>query len=61
MWDCERRRTVRSSIRMCWYHMFSETSVERFVFRVVDSRVFDGYTPEFICDIQNVCEGIVLG
>ncbi len=33
MWGCKRNRTVRSSIRMCWYHIFSEDSVERFVLR----------------------------
>jgi hypothetical protein len=33
MWGCKRSRTARSSIRMCWYHMFLETSTERFVFR----------------------------
>jgi hypothetical protein len=30
---CKRCRTARSSIRMCWYHMFSEASAERFGFR----------------------------
>ena len=33
MWGCKRSRTVRSSIRMCWYHMFSEASAEIFVLR----------------------------
>ncbi len=33
MWGCKRSRTTRSSIRMCWYHIFSEASAERFVFR----------------------------
>ena len=33
MWGCKRSRTARSSIRMCWHHMFSEASAERFVFR----------------------------
>ena len=33
MWGWKRRRTVRSSIRMCWYHMFSETSPGIFVLR----------------------------
>ncbi len=30
---CKRSRTTRSSIRMGWDHMVSETSTERFVFR----------------------------
>ena len=30
---CKRNRTSRSSIRMGWDHMVSETSAERFVFR----------------------------
>ncbi len=33
MWGCKRSRTARSSIRMCWYHIFSEASPERFVLR----------------------------
>jgi hypothetical protein len=33
MWGCKRGRTARSSIRMCWYHMFSETGAEIFVLR----------------------------
>jgi hypothetical protein len=31
--DCKRSRTDRSSIRIDWDHMFSESSIERFVFR----------------------------
>ena len=91
MWmcGCKRRRTVRRSIRIFWYHMVSEASVERFVLRAragpscttecvkihfhvqreepettmltVTSRVFDRWTPKFICGINNACEGIVLG
>jgi len=34
---CKRRRTARSSIRMGWYHMFSEASAERFVLRARSS------------------------
>ncbi len=34
---CKRSRTVRSSIRMGWYHMFSEASAERFVLRARSS------------------------
>ena len=33
MYVCKRIRTTRSSIRIDWDHMFSEASVERFVFR----------------------------
>jgi hypothetical protein len=33
MYVCKRSRTVRSSIRIDWDHMFSEASAERFVFR----------------------------
>ena len=89
MWGCKRSRTARSSIRMCWYHMFSEVSAGIFVFRprqtpscpsvcvkmefhvqrdepettilTVASRVFEGCSPKFICDINNTGEGIVLG
>ncbi len=33
LWFYKRSRTGKSSIRMCWYHMLSEASVERFMFR----------------------------
>ncbi len=32
--SCKRSRTTRSSMKMGWYHMVSEASTERFVFRV---------------------------
>ncbi len=31
--SCKRSRTARSSMKMGWYHMVSEASTERFVFR----------------------------
>ncbi len=31
--SCKRSRTARSSMKMGWYHMFSEAGTERFVFR----------------------------
>ena len=34
MCACKRSRTARSSMRMGCYHMVSEASTERFVFRV---------------------------
>ncbi len=33
MCDCKRSRTTKSSIRIFWYHMFSEASAEIFVLR----------------------------
>ena len=66
MCGCKRSRTVRSSIRMCWYHMFSEDSTGKDEepgpsILTVGSRVFDGCAQKFICDIKNTCEDIVLG
>ena len=40
MWGFKRIRTVRSSIRMCGYHMVSKASAQRFVFRTRGSPAY---------------------